>query len=631
MALTEPKALIEISSEAGRKIGGIYTVLRSKAPYVHRKFGDNYLLIGMLDDKCSEDMKFEEPKGKLKGIFGELEREGVHCKCGVWLYGDGARIICVDAKAAGEKIVEYVDGGKGVQRDKQANYFKYMLWKAFGIDSLMEKSWDFTENVVWGGGVGMLLEKLFAAGLFDKKETVLQFHEWIAGSALLYCKMKKLGVPSVFTTHATVLGRTLASAGVDVYSESAKAKQPISLNVAYANRVEGKHQLEAAAAMECTVFTTVSETVAQEVAYILGRKADVITVNGIEFGNGKRCDEAHDLSEYARRELQQFLEACFIAYYQQRYDNALFVYISGRYEFTNKGFDLFISALGKLNGRLKKGRKNERKLFAFIFAPSSVKGPKISVIKNYLLLDKINEILHELPETKDRPYVNLASAMEGLEGEIKSDVANMARGFYRDGERPHINCYDLTYQNDSIISACVAAGLNNAKENPVKVVFYPTYMKPNDGLMNLNYYDVIAAMDVGVFPSRYEPFGYTPAEAAVNEDVAITSDMTGFGRFIMKKTRKGCGVKVIRMAGRSAEQSADELAGELERLYRLPQQKLEREKKNAYMMMRHVDWSRLVRNYYRAYGMALKNSSRNFSEFGNPAGTNKMKKGKAKG
>jgi Glycogen synthase len=612
MAKTEPKALIEVSSEAGRKIGGIYTVIRSKAEYLHRKFGDNYLLIGFLDDKCNEDVKWEEPDAKLRPVFDELEREGVRCKCGTWMYGDNARIICVDAKAAGDKIVEYVADGKGVQSDTQSNYLKYQLWRNFGIDSLMDKSWDFTENVVWCLGVGMLLERLFSNGMFSTRDTVMQFHEWISGTAILYCKMKGLKAATVFTTHATVLGRTLASAGVDVYTDATKAKVPISLNVAYNNRVEGKHQLEVAAAKECTVFTTVSETVAEEVKYILGRPADVITVNGIEFGNGRSEKEVYDLSAYARGELQQFLEACFISYYQQRYDDALFLYISGRYEFTNKGFDTFIDAIGKLNGRLKRKKTEKSRLvFAFIFAPSSVKGPKISVIKNYLLLDKINEVLKQLPETRDKPYVNLQAAVARLHGDIRHDIENMARGFIKDGDKPHINCYDLSYLNDSIIAACVAAGLDNRKENPVKVIFYPTYIKPNDGLMNLNYYDVIAAMDVGVFPSRYEPFGYTPVEAAVKKDISITSDMTGFGRFIMKKAKsKECGVRVIRMAGRTAGQASDELARELERIYSLPLDKLEKEKANAYKMMRYVNWKGLVRNYYRAYEMALDRNSK---------------------
>ena len=410
---------------------------------------------------------------------------------------------------------------------------------------------------------------------------------------------------SVFTTHATVLGRTLASAGVDVYSVAAHATEPISTNAAYANRVEGKHQLEAAAARECTVFTTVSETVAEEVKYILGRAADVVTVNGIEYKEKKNSKEMRVLSQHARRELCQLLEACFISYYQQRYDDALFTYISGRYEFTNKGFDLYIEALGKLNAKLKKSKKSARKVFAFVCAPSSVRGPKISIIKNYLLLDKINDILEVLPELHGKPYINLETSISLLSGEIRADIENMAKGFIKDGERPHINCYDLTYQNDAIINACVKAGLTNSKEDVVKVVFYPTYMKPNDGLMNLNYYDVISAMDVGVFPSRYEPFGYTPVEAASVEDIAVTSDMTGFGRFIMKKAKKGCGVDVIRMAGRSAPQSSDELAGRLEEYYGMTPARLEAAKKGAYRMMKYVDWGTLVKNYYKAYDMAL--------------------------
>ena len=609
MARNEPTALIEVSSEAGRKIGGIYTVIRSKAKYIHKKFGNSYLLIGMLDDKCSEDIKFEAPTGKLKQIFEKLSKEGINCQCGTWMYGDNSRIISVDAKSAGERIVDFTDG-KGVQRETQTNCFKYLLWKHFGIDSLMEKSWDFTENIAWCWGVGRLLEELFAERLFEPKKTVMQFHEWIAGAALLYCKMKELRASSVFTTHATVLGRTLAASGVDVFSQSLAAKEPISLNIAYANRVEGKHQLEAAAARESTIFTTVSETVAAEVEYILGRKADVVTVNGIEYGNGKAHAHIHDLSKYARRELQQLLEACFITYYQQRYDDALFVYISGRYEFTNKGFDLFIESLGKLNARLKSAGNGKRKVFAFVFAPSSVKGPKISIIKNYLLLDKMNEILAQLPELKGKPYINLQTSLAELSGEIRVDLENMAKGFIKDGDRPHINCYDLTYLNDSIISACVRAGLTNSREDAVKVIFYPTYMKPNDGLMNLNYYDVIAAMDVGVFPSRYEPFGYTPVEAAIKEDIAITSDMTGFGRFIAKKAVKGSGVSVIKMAGKPSAASADELARELERLYRLPQEKLEAEKKSAYRMMKHVDWGVLVKNYYKAYSMAMERNAK---------------------
>ncbi|MCX6772855.1 MAG: glycogen/starch synthase, partial [Candidatus Micrarchaeota archaeon] len=460
------------------------------------------------------------------------------------------------------------------------------------------------------GGVGMLLEKLFTAGVYSKSGTVLQFHEWITGAGLLYCKMRNLNVPTVFTIHATVLGRTLSSAGVDVYTDSIKAKQPISLNVAYNNRVEGKHQLELAAAKEATVFTAVSETVAQEAAYILGKKPDVVTFNGIDYSKAKWKDkmdkEKHDLSQYARNELLQFIEACFTSYYVQRYDDALLIYISGRYEFTNKGFDIFMKGVGKLNDRLKKKKNNKKRVFAFIFAPSSVKGPKISIIKNYLLLDKINEILQNLPETKGKPYVNLQTAMSMLSGEKKKDIENMAKGFVKDGPVPHINCYDLAYTGDAIIKACVDVGLDNQEDDVVKVVFYPTYSKPNDGLMNLNYYDVISAMDIGIFPSRYEPFGYTPVEAATEMSMAIASDMSGFGKFMLKVAKgKNTGVTVLHMAGKSADAAADELADRLEQVYFMPQSKIDAEKTSAYKMMALLDWNVLIKNYYQAYELAL--------------------------
>ena len=614
MASASPKALIEISSEAGRKVGGIYTVLRSKAPVLHKKFGDNYLFISMLDEKCSEDVKFTDPPARLKAIFDGLAAEGIHCMYGRWIYGDNVPVICVEAKAAAERLFDYSEGNVA-KKDIGANYFKYLLWKNHGIDSLMEKSWDFSENVVWGWGVSRLLEKLFAARMFDAASTVLQFHEWISGAALLFAKSAGVKAPAAFTTHATVLGRALASAGVDVYGDAAKAKEPISLNVAYSNRVEGKHQLELTAAREASVFTAVSETVAQECGYILGKKPDVITVNGIDYGKnkwkGKADKEKHDLSGYARGEIQQFLEACFTSYYTQRYDDPLLIYISGRYEFTNKGFDIFMKGVGKLNDRLKKGRKNTRRIFAFIFAPSSVKGPKISIIKNYLLLDKINELFESLPETKGKPYVNLQTSLSRLSGEKRRDIENMARGFVKDGPVPHINVYDLAYANDAIIKSCVDVGLDNAEDDLVKVIFYPTYSKPNDGLMNLNYYDVISAMDVGIFPSRYEPFGYTPVEAAMEMSMAITSDMTGFGRFMQKSGNgKAKGVAVLHMAGKSADAAANELADELQRIYALPPAKLDSEKADAYRAMALLDWNVLVRNYYRAYELALKKAQK---------------------
>ncbi len=596
--------LIEVSSEAGRKVGGIYTVLLSKSRFISQEFKGRYMLIGMHDERCAQDIKFEQPPAHFQKIFKELSTIGIMCHYGKWMYAGDLPIISVDAKMFAEQFTSWEDGKRHV--DKQVNYAKHLLWQNFGIDSIMETSYDFSENVAWGWAVGMLMEKMCQADIC-KGPIVAQFHEWISGAALLYCKMKNLPIATVFTTHATVLGRTLAAGGVDVLAASRASSEPIELSESYRVKVEGKHQLEMQAAKNADIFTTVSETVGEEVKYILNRKPDIITLNGLDFEQAEKEAEVRHLSKYARGELLQLVEACFMSYYQQSYRDALFTFISGRHEFTNKGFDIYISAMGKLNQRLK-SQKSERRVFAFIFAPTAVKGPKISIIKNYLLLDKIQEVLHQMGSIDNGNYTNLHEHIKQLAGPIRNDVETMAKGFIKDGDKPHINLFDLIYGSDEVIRACVSAGLTNAKEDPVKVLFYPTYLGPNDGLMNLGYYDVISGMDIGIFPSRYEPFGYTPLEAGLKMDIAVSSDTTGFGHYLKHRcSPKSCkGVKILSMAGKGTDAISDELANYLESLYNMDLKEFEALKEEAYNTMKLFDWKLLVKNYFRAYDAALK-------------------------
>ena len=597
--------LIEVSSEAGRKVGGIYTVLLSKARYISEAFPKNYLLIGFYDERCVHDIKFEQPPKEYAQIFKGLSDEGIMCHFGRWTYAYDLPIISVDAKIFGEKFTGWADGTSHV--DRNVNFAKYQLWKNFGIDSLMESSPDFSENVVWGWAVGMLLEKMSEKGFFKGKSAVAQFHEWISGAALLYCKSKRLPLATVFTTHATVLGRSLAAGGVDVLAAAERSKKTIELSEAYRLKVEGKHQLEVQAAKNADVFTTVSETVGKEVKYILGRAPDIVTINGMDFEQAEKESSVRDLSNYSRRELLQLLEACFISYYPQRYDKALLTFISGRYEFTNKGFDIYISAMGKLNARLKEKKASDRRIFAFIFAPSSVKGPKISVIKNYLLLDKIHEMLGQVIDFQKQPYVNLQEHLNYATGNIRNDLDAMSSGFMKDGERPHINLFDLNYPGDEIIRSCISAGLTNSKDDVVKIIFYPTYLRPNDGLMNMNYYDVIGGMDVGIFPSRYEPFGYTPLEAGLKMDIAVSSDTSGFGYYLKHNMDlEGRGVKILSMSGKSASEAASELAKYLEGLYAMDEGELGKLKEDSYSIMKTFDWKKLSKNYLDAYSLAQK-------------------------
>ncbi|MEM3399612.1 MAG: glycogen/starch synthase [Candidatus Micrarchaeia archaeon] len=592
--------LFEISSEAGRKIGGIYTVLRSKSAYMKKHFGDNYTLIGYYEMKRVEN-EFEpsEAPRELAKMFSELSLEGINCFYGNWIKGSNTNLILVDAKKFGERLVQFKDG----HMDKEINFIKFFLWEKFGIDSLGVDS-DFTEYVTWAYAAGMLLERISKLRSMQDKKILAHFHEWLSGAGLLYLKAMDANVATIFTTHATTLGRTMSFSGRDTLLEAYNSRgRTIDSGEAYRYAVQAKHLLEVACAKNADVFTTVSDTVSIECEYILGKKPDVVTLNGFDFAFFEEKLKKDKLAKYVRQELLQFLESYFMPYYIQSYKDAIILYISGRYEFTNKGFDILIGALGKLNKRVQ---GMERRLFAFIFAPSNIRGPKPFVISNYLLIDKIEEMLTHAGFKREGK--NLQETLKNVDEDIALNIREMVKNMKKIGEKPPISCFELDYpeENDSIISACIANGLTNSKNDAVKVIFYPAYLTPGDGLLSMTYYDLIGGTDVGVFPSRYEPFGLTPVEAGSKENIAITSDMTGFGRFIMDKVENGCGIKVIRMLGRSYEDATNELADYLFEIYKMPAQELERIKKRAFETMRIVDWKYMVPLYLDAYKLAIR-------------------------
>ena len=596
--------LIEVSSEAGRKIGGIYTVLQSKARFLRPFFGSRCLFIGFWDERCSSEVRLLPPPPELEPVFSELGALGVFCHWGVWTAGDERPIILVDAKTYANRPAEWEDGQ--THRDIEVNRIKYLLWKAYGVDSLMEGSWDFSENAAWGWAVGLLLERLSRRSPYSSGPLVVQFHEWISASALLYCHLRSLPLATVFTTHATVLGRSLASAGTDVLAAASKARSPIETTAAYRLKVEGKHQIEMAAAKHADVFTTVSDSVAAEVRYILGREPDVITLNGLDLHRLEDEGRVRHLSAYMRQEMLQLAESCLAPYYPARYGRALLTFISGRYEFLNKGFDIYIRALGLLNQKLKKkGTREGRMVIAFIFTPSSVRGPRLAAVRNYLLLDKIHEVLEAAGVDGER-YRGLAERTASAPSSLQADLQQMAAGFIREGERPPICLFDLNYASDEVLRALDSAGLRNARDDAVKVLFYPTYVRPDDGLMAMNYYDVISGFDVGVFPSRYEPFGYTPLEAALKFDIPVSSDSAGFGRYLQARAPASSGgVKVLSM-GAGGEHASAELAEYLEHLYYLDEKQLNNCKEEAYKLMSLFDWKGLISNYLAAYEMAAR-------------------------
>ncbi|MCD6227282.1 glycogen/starch synthase [Candidatus Micrarchaeota archaeon] len=599
MGLSDIDYVFESSSEVAHKVGGIYTVLRTKAPYIHHILKDKYVMIGRLSSESLQEIKQVDPPEEFKKVFNTLSREGIKTAYGRWVYADNVNVILLDSKEYMEQRVSYYHSGMK-KNDTMLNYVKYLLWQEYHIDSL-HSSWDFNDNVGWAWAVGIFLEEFYN---LTKKNVIAHFHEWISGAGVLYCKYKKLPIGTVFTTHATVLGRTISSAGRDVLTECSGKVKHINVSEAYRYGVEAKHMLEKATVQYTDIFTTVSETVAMEVDYILGRQPDVITINGMDF-RSKTTEFNPIVARYVHDEIKEFIESYFAPYYEQDYSDPIFVFTSGRYEFDNKGYDIYIEALAEANKRLKvAGLK--RRIFAFLFVPSTIKGPKLSIIKNYLTTDKIYELL-EKNGVKEYQYSNIYEAFRHLDGKTKLFFHSLIKNYVKEGDTPPLCAYDLNYQRDKIIRELQKNGLTNKKDDVVKVIFYPTYLGPADGLLELPYYDIISGMDIGVFTSRYEPYGYTPVEAALKNSIAVTSDMSGFGRYVLKKDIANEGLRVVNMYNKPKHIAVNQLADIFEEAYIASRDTIDDYKKIAYDTIReHTDWAKLIHFYVEAYDMAAK-------------------------
>jgi len=660
--------VFEVSSEAGRKVGGIYTVLRSKSSEMVKRFGDNYYLIGFFDQHSATEQFIEgQPPADFLKIFRELEQDGIKCHYGRWALGSNAQMILVDAWNFGNKLVESKHGDLKV--DRQINVIKAGLWLDYGIDSLFE-AWDFNENVCWASACGKLIQKLLELERFHRRQVIAHFHEWIAGAGLLYLKKGKTKCGLVFTTHATTLGRSKVSANENLMrevEESLAGKKTVQTQDAYKYKIAGRYLLEKAAANNAHVFTTVSDVVGREAEYILGRKPDVITPNALDFSAYPPVSILKERHSICRREIQKLFKAAFLPYYSIRTGNAFIAYIVTRYEFENKGIDLFISALGLVNKRLREaGGKSQ--VFALISVPSSNSGPDHTLENNLLKIGRIQTILSEELKAK----VGIIEFLENKDNEKKNfelyfEVDRLRKSLNKMGDAPPLCCFNLSYENDLILGKVQEAGLFNREEDPVKVLLYPTYLTPGDGLLNMAYEEVINGSDMGVFPSRYEPWGYTPVEAAALLNLAITTNLSGFGIYVNHRfgdTKKrgifvadltkeietfsiddakcsGCGACIIPSKGGlkivdgkaklvdethqailhklrntcqhgaiisvtrpARDDEVDQIAENMLKALYLPPEELDMLKADARSMAEVCNWGELIQNYLSAYDLA---------------------------
>ena len=520
----DPNYLFEISWEVCNKIGGIHTVLATRANLLRDKFADKYITIGPDLWQHKENPEFVQDDTLFPSWLARTKEEGLRVRTGYW-------------KIKGKPIAILVDFSHYIS---EKNEILTYYWNTQQLDSL-NASWDFTESVLFGYAVGKVLDSFIHFQVGVRERAIAHFHEWMSGTALLYVKKELPQVGTIFTTHATVLGRSIAGNGWALYNYLEEYKPS---ELAYRFSVQHKHFLEAKAACEADVFTTVSDITAREAAHFLGRIPEVVTPNG--FDESLISDRTSFLQKNKRAaaKLQEVAQRVTGATFEKK---PLFVAISGRNEFRNKGIDVFIDALQQIN----KDATFDQEVVAFILIPSEYEG--------------INTI--------GQAY-----------------TTHLVRDEYQ----------------STILSKVKEAQLFNQKQDKVKVVYCPSYLLGNDGVFDLSYYDLLYGIDLTVFPSYYEPWGYTPFESLCFGVPTITTTLAGFGTWALSHfPNENLALKVIRRDDSNYQEVVIGVVSQIEKIARLSPTAYEALWEDAQQIGKAALWNKFFVFYQKAYELTL--------------------------
>jgi glycogen(starch) synthase len=590
---TNKPFLFEVSWEVCNKIGGIYTVLESKSDCMESQYEDNYFLIGpFLGESSFTQFEPKELPDFLKKAEEELKKVGIEIHYGRWLIGPEPQVILVDFK-------NYLP---------EINKIKETLWDWYGIDSITA-SFDFNEPVAWSWAVGKFLEIVKNDGLKNQK-TIVHCHEWLAGTAILYLKKVGSDVATVFTTHATFLGRVLASAEINFYKDIDKINPD---QKAKELGIVPKHLLEKTIALSCNVLTTVSEITAIEAEHFYGRKPEVILHNGLNFKAFPDTEEITFKHTEYKRIIKEFIMYYFFPYYKFNLDKTLIYFLVSRYEMHAKGIDLFIDSLSELNKKLK-AQNSEKTIIAFLSVPTAVNEIRPEIVQSKAIFSNIKQLLEsEMQSIQNR----LLRACTGefkiadyliLEKELKTKIYAKIKQFNETGE-PALCTHNLRDNGgDAILNRLKDKGLTNSKDDRVKVVSIPVYLNGSDGLLDINLYDFIAGSHFGVFPSFYEPWGYTPLEAGALGVPSVTSDLSGFGFAVnnLGKPSKLPGSYVLKRTDYDYEKELKDLTSILYKYTTFNKDERLLSRIHANQVAKNYSWKILSKNYFEAHELALK-------------------------
>jgi glycogen(starch) synthase len=578
------KLLIEVSWEVANKVGGIHTVLKEKADYITREFKNSYLVIGpYLEDKSHYEFSFLIPPSEFKEVISECNKYGFTAVYGEWLIGARPKGFLIEFKNFLNNV----------------NPLKYELWAKYRIDSLRTGD-DYNYPIAWSKAVSLFLKILEEH--FPSTKKVLHLHEWLSGAIILFEDLPTY--KKIFTTHATILGRAIAGSGQNVWD----VLQTINPDEeAYKYVVEAKHKIEKLVANKVNYFTVVSNVLANEAQYILGRKPDFILPNGINLSKYPTLEEITYAHRKSRDTIKDFLLYFFTPYYSIDTKKSLIFFTSGRYEVRNKGIDIFIRALGELNKKLK---ENDPTIFAFIFVPSNPKGVNQVIFSNLNIYRHLEDVIEDLGEEIKSRLINYLIHKEGVGPEdilTKSEymeLKKIVKNVQTTEEYP-ISTHII---DDDITKIIKAVNLLNKPQDKVKVIYYPIYLKSADGFLNLDYEDAIVGCHAGFFLSFYEPWGYTALESAANGVITVTTDLTGFADYVSKITNlnlENQGLYIVSRKGRRDADVVEDVSNIMLKIAKLSRADRVQNRIEIRRIASYCSWDNLIKNYLDLYNVAF--------------------------
>ena len=544
---TTPEYLFESSWEVCNKVGGIYTVLSTKAHTLQQSFKDKLIFIGPdvwdntnAPDFIEDDVLFADWKTYTKTT------ENLKVKVGRWNVPGTPPVILVDFKPF----------------FKERDAFFYSMWESFRVDSIHAYG-DYDESCIFAYAVGKVIESFYHFYKLEGKKVAALFNEWMLGMGALYIQKQLPAIATLFTTHATSIGRSIAGnnkalyAYMDGYNGDQMAGE---LNM------EAKHSLEKQTALHVDCFTTVSDITARECKQLLDKAPDIVTPNGFE-PNFVPTDKEYDKKRTAaRRDLLNVAEkllGCPIS------PDAFLVSTSGRYEYRNKGIDVFIEAMNRVrtSGRL------QREVVAFIMVPAWVRDARA-----------------DLKEVIDK-NIRTTSPMQ----------------------MPFVTHWLNLMEQDKVLNYISHSGFTNSTADKLKIIFVPCYLDGRDGIFNKPYYDLLIGMDATVYPSYYEPWGYTPLESIAFGIPTITTDLAGFGLWAKKHVTGNNiseGVAVVNRDDFNYFEVADAITSSILTLAGKDKKEAEEIRKRSFCLAAKAEWSKFIVYYEEAFRIALEHANK---------------------